>query len=79
MEQIQIAQAKAHFSELLERVEAGEEIVITRRSKPIARLIPERTHPRTAADVLQTAWALNGFTFDDIPELPIDADEIALD
>ena len=41
MEQIQIAQAKAHLSALLERVEAGEEIVITRRSKPIARLIPD--------------------------------------
>lgn len=79
MEQIQIAQAKAHLSALLERVEAGEEIVITRRNKPIARLIPERTPPQTAADALQAAWALNGFTLDTISELPMDAAEIALD
>jgi prevent-host-death family protein len=33
-------EAKARFSELLERVNRGEEITITRRAKPIARLVP---------------------------------------
>ena len=33
-----VAQAKAHLSALLDRVEKGEEIVITRRGQPIARL-----------------------------------------
>ncbi|HEX7070762.1 MAG TPA: type II toxin-antitoxin system prevent-host-death family antitoxin [Rhodothermales bacterium] len=33
-------QAKTHFSELLRRVEAGEEITILRRGKAIARLVP---------------------------------------
>lgn len=38
-------EAKTHFSELLERAEAGEEITITRRGKPVARMIPIRaTH-----------------------------------
>ncbi len=32
--------AKTHLSDLLDRVEAGEEIVITRRGKPVARLSP---------------------------------------
>ena len=32
--------AKTHLSDLLDRVEAGEEIVITRRGKPVARLAP---------------------------------------
>ncbi len=32
--------AKTHFSELLERVESGEEITITRRGMPVARLVP---------------------------------------
>jgi prevent-host-death family protein len=32
--------AKTHLSDLLDRVEAGEEIVITRRGKPVARLVP---------------------------------------
>ncbi|HTI49759.1 MAG TPA: type II toxin-antitoxin system prevent-host-death family antitoxin [Planctomycetaceae bacterium] len=33
-------QAKTHFSQLLERVEAGEEITITRHGSPVARLVP---------------------------------------
>jgi prevent-host-death family protein len=32
--------AKTQLSRLLARVEAGEEIVITRRGKPVARLVP---------------------------------------
>jgi prevent-host-death family protein len=34
-------EAKTRFGELLDRVVAGEEIVITRHEKPVARLIPE--------------------------------------
>lgn len=33
--------AKARLSALLDRVERGEEIVITRHNRPIARLVPE--------------------------------------
>jgi prevent-host-death family protein len=35
-------EAKTKFSELLNCVEAGEEIIITRRDKVVARLVPER-------------------------------------
>jgi prevent-host-death family protein len=35
--------AKTNFSALLERVERGEQIVITRRGKPVARLMPIAT------------------------------------
>lgn len=41
--------AKTHFSELLERVEAGEEITITRHGKPVARLTP-LTKPTTVEE-----------------------------
>ena len=34
-------EAKTRFGELLDRVIAGEEIVITRHEKPVARIIPE--------------------------------------
>ncbi|MES0099813.1 type II toxin-antitoxin system prevent-host-death family antitoxin [Mesorhizobium sp. M0019] len=37
---IAIAEAKARLSELVSRAEAGEEIVITRRGKVAARLVP---------------------------------------
>jgi prevent-host-death family protein len=32
--------AKTHLSELLEKVEAGEEITITRHGSPVAKLVP---------------------------------------
>ncbi|MGK9235140.1 type II toxin-antitoxin system prevent-host-death family antitoxin [Inquilinus limosus] len=38
MDTINLADAKAHLSELVDRVEAGESIAITRRGKPVARL-----------------------------------------
>lgn len=40
MEAINLADAKAHLSELVDRVEAGGSIEITRRGKPVARLAP---------------------------------------
>jgi prevent-host-death family protein len=38
MTEVSVAQAKAHLSELLDRVERGEELLITRRGKPVARV-----------------------------------------
>lgn len=38
MDPVSLADAKAHLSELVDRVEAGESIDITRRGKPVARL-----------------------------------------
>jgi prevent-host-death family protein len=35
------SEARARFRELLDRVARGEEIVITRHDKPVARIIPE--------------------------------------
>lgn len=34
-------EAKTRFGELLERVARGEEVVITKHDKPVARIIPE--------------------------------------
>lgn len=33
--------AKTRFGELLDRVSRGEEIVITKHDKPVARIVPE--------------------------------------
>jgi prevent-host-death family protein len=44
---VNIHDAKTHFSKLVERVAQGEEIVIGRAGKPVARLVPyEPTHER---------------------------------
>ena len=37
---VKVADAKTHLSELLVRVQAGEEIVISRGNVPVARLVP---------------------------------------
>lgn len=37
---LNVHEAKTHLSRLLERVERGEEIVIARAGKPVARLVP---------------------------------------
>jgi prevent-host-death family protein len=41
MKQIQASVAKAQFAELLDEVERGETVVITRHGKPVARLVPD--------------------------------------
>ena len=40
MSTVTLAEAKAHFSHLLDQVETGEEIIITRRGQPVARISP---------------------------------------
>ena len=38
MRQVNIHEAKTHFSELIAAVERGEEVMIARRGKPVAKL-----------------------------------------
>ena len=40
MKTVNIHEAKTHLSRLLKRVGAGEEIVIAKAGKPVARLVP---------------------------------------
>lgn len=52
MKTVAVYEAKTHFSELLAAVEHGEEVTITRRGNPVARLIaahrPESLAEETA-------------------------------
>jgi prevent-host-death family protein len=41
MAKVSAFEAKTRFGELLNRVSQGEEVVITRHDKPVARLVPE--------------------------------------
>jgi len=45
MSSVNVHEAKTNFSKLLERVAAGEEITISNRGTPVARLVPA-VHPR---------------------------------
>ncbi|MCL2266012.1 MAG: type II toxin-antitoxin system prevent-host-death family antitoxin [Treponema sp.] len=44
-------EAKTHFSQILEKIENGEDFVITKRGKPVAKIIPftEKTISRKEA------------------------------
>jgi prevent-host-death family protein len=58
MDAISLTDAKAHLSELVDRVEAGDSIDITRRGKPIARLTAvARPRKRVDAMLLQALTA----------------------
>ena len=46
------ADAKAHLSATVDLVEAGEEVVITRRGKPVARIVREAERPKGDAAAL---------------------------
>jgi len=54
MSAINLADAKAHLSELVDRVEAGDSIDITRRGKPVARLTAV-ARPRKPIDATRLA------------------------
>jgi prevent-host-death family protein len=43
--QVTIHEAKTNLSKLLARVSAGEEVVIARAGRPIARIVPIRRRP----------------------------------
>ena len=56
MNSMSLAHAKAHLSELLNKVESGEEVLITRHGRPVARLVP--VNPVKHAMPLQRLAAL---------------------
>jgi prevent-host-death family protein len=76
--QIGVFEAKTRLSELLERVERGEDVVITRRGAPIARLsslasLPSRSHlDRLFREVAELRRALPETSWE---ELEQDRDE----
>ena len=48
MAQVGMHEAKTKLSQLVERVEAGEEIIIARNGKPVVRLVPVKSENRLA-------------------------------
>lgn len=50
MREIQASEAKTHLPQLLDDVERGETILITRHGRPIARLVPEVSRRQVEID-----------------------------
>jgi prevent-host-death family protein len=65
---VNVYEAKTHLSQLLDRVAAGEEIVIARAGRPIARLVPlsDAASQRRSPG----AWRGKVSIADDFDELP---------
>jgi prevent-host-death family protein len=63
MEEVNIHQAKTHLSRLLRKVAAGEEVVISRAGKPVARLVPvaEPPRPRELGKYSGQIWIADDF------------------
>jgi prevent-host-death family protein len=57
MESVGSYEAKTHLPRLLSRVEKGETITITRRGRPIARLVPAGEETRDVAAVVEEMLA----------------------
>lgn len=71
-----LAQAKAHLSALVSQAERGEETIITRHGKPVAKLVPVRPVLRQGGE-LAGAPGWENITFEDIQAIfaPLNTDE----
>ena len=70
MAQVNVQDAKTRLSDLLARVESGEDVVIARAGVPVARLVPVEPNP---------ARSFGGDSFD-VPEdfdAPLPVEELA--
>ena len=57
MDKLSVYDAKAHFSELVERAQAGRSTVITKRGRVVAKIIPATAPRWDRAAVLDEAEA----------------------
>ena len=53
MESAAISEFKARLSEYISKVKSGEEILVTERGKPVARVIPVRSYEHSDDQLLQ--------------------------
>jgi prevent-host-death family protein len=61
--EVNIHEAKTHFSRLLQRVAAGEEVVIARAGVPVARLVPviQKSNARPLGFARGEVWVADDF------------------
>jgi prevent-host-death family protein len=56
-QQIGAFEAKTHFSQIIQEVEGGSDFVITRRGKPVAKIIPfQQEKEMTYKDAVEKFW-----------------------
>ena len=53
MAEVSVKEVRDNFRAYLDRAEAGEEIIILRRGKEVARIVPPRREPKTFPDLTE--------------------------
>jgi prevent-host-death family protein len=70
MFEVGMHEAKTTLSQLVERVHAGEDVLITRHGEPVARLVP--ASGPSSLEAVRGAWRGRVHMADDFDELPDD-------
>ena len=65
---VNVHRAKTELSRLLARVEAGEDVVIARRGRPVARLVACAARSERRPDVLKGRVTVPDTFFDPLPD-----------
>jgi prevent-host-death family protein len=65
---VNVREAKTHLSRLLAQVEAGEDVVIARRGKPVARLVSFQKPGERQFGAMKGRIELDDSFFDPLPE-----------
>lgn len=69
MKPVPIHKAKTDLSRLIERAQAGEEVIIARGREPVVRLVPvERTVPERKFGALEGKLVVDDAFFEPLPE-----------
>ena len=69
MQMVNMHEAKTRFSQLVVEVERGGEVVVSRRGRPVARLVPYEPHPpRRTFGAMRGRASVDGRFFEPLPE-----------
>ncbi|HZD47738.1 MAG TPA: type II toxin-antitoxin system Phd/YefM family antitoxin [Silvibacterium sp.] len=73
-ETLNLYEAKSHLSELVERAAGGEEIIIAKSGKPMARLVPlqRQKRPRLASVMGKNVLGMTYIAPDFEEDLPVE-------
>ena len=65
---VNVHQAKAQLSQLLVRVESGEDVIIARRGQPVAKLVACKPVRKRQSDAIKGQVTIPDNFFDSLPE-----------
>ena len=68
MTTVNVHEAKTHLSRLLQKAEAGEDVVIARNGTPVARLVPVKRQGKRQFGAMKGLINLDDSFFDPLPE-----------